>query len=309
MPRGAQSYTRHAAAVEQRRAAALEKMGPYADYFSVSAGQMSIIRFLEQGEEIAYASMHKIVVSNSKYPVDVLCLDQNDDGTPCPFCMSDMKEVRSRRTFGFLNVIQRGGEFVQSVNQSILAQNQQRAMQGMPPYMTYTQAPVYKRSQNGFPEKDEQTKQKIVVGYADGVFLWKCSNTVLQELLNKDQTYRGLMSRDFTVRRQGSSMQDTVYFIEPYDVNTAEVPMSPTDQALAAAKFEIDKFITPMSFEDAQKLLSGQVATAPGAQFQRGAGIAPAGMMQDTPMPQVVNPFAPGATPMSASQPPPPVQS
>ncbi len=307
-PRGSASFTRHAAAVEQRREQAMTSFGPQADYFSVSAGQFCVVRFLEQGEELAYAAVHRVQFGNSRYPNDVICLDQNDDGSPCPFCSSDDKEVRSRSTKGYLNLIWRGGDWIQQVNQQILAQNQQRVAQGQNPYLTYTLAPVYKRSQNGFPEKD-QSGAKIVTGYADGIFLWKCSNTVFQELLSKDQTWRGLMSRDFTVRRQGSSMQDTVYYLEPYNVEGGEQPMSAADQALAQNKYDLDAFITPPSFEDARKMLSGG-SQGPTGTFMRGGGQIPAGGLA----PAVPNtggagsPFDLGGSPMKASVPPIPPQ-
>jgi hypothetical protein len=275
-PKGAQSFTRHASAVEQRREQAMSQFGPKADYFTLNAGEIAVVRFLEQGEELAYASCHRIRTSQGRYPNDVLCLDQYDDGTPCPFCASDSKEIRGRATKGFVNLIWRGGQWIQSVNQHILSENEQRISAGQPPFMTYALAPVYKRNQQGVPERDENTKQKIVTGYADGVFLWKCSNSAFQVLLEKDRTYRGAMSRDFTIRRQGATMQDTVYFIEPYDVDNPAQPMSGADLELAQHKYDLDQFITPMSFEDASKLLGGQTAPAgPQPTFPRG-GVAPA---------------------------------
>jgi hypothetical protein len=296
-------------AVEQRREQALSSFGPRADFFTLNSGQIAVVRFLEQGEELAYAASHRVQYGSSKYPNDVLCLDQQDDGTPCPMCSHEDKEIRSRSTKGFVNVIWRGGAPIQQVNQQILAQNQQRMAQQLSPYLTYSLAPVYKRSQQGLPETDPQTKAKIITGYADGVFLWKCSNTVFQELMSKDSTYRGLMSCDFTVRRQGSTMQDTAYFVEPYDVNNVSQPMSATDMALAAAKYDLEPFITPEPLENIQKILSGNVATSgPQETFMRGGmpGMPPSIPTLVPAVPQVggVNPFEQGAQPMHASMPP-----
>lgn len=286
-PRGADSFTRHAAAVEQRREAAMESYGPTADYFGVDSGQVTVVRFLEQGPELAYAATHRVPVANRRYPVDALCLDQMDDGSPCPFCQSEDPDVRGRSTKGFINVIWRGNLALQQLNEQTLAQNQQRVAQGQQPLLTFTLAPVFKRSQNGIPEKDKASGKKIVSGYADGIFLWKCSNTVFQEILSKDSTYHGLMSRDFTVRRQGSSMQDTKYFIEPADVNSPPQAMSPADQALANAKYDLDKFIAPPSLEAASSMLvSSGPSTAP---LQRGAGLQTA-----IPSTTAPNPFAQG---------------
>lgn len=265
-------------------------MGPIADYFNVADGQIAIVRFLEQGEDLAYASVHRVPVANRQYPADYLCLDQNDDGTPCPFCLSEDKDVRGRRTQGYINLIWRGSEVFQQYNVQIQQRNIQVMQQGQQPSMLYTLAPVFKRGQNGIPEKGPD-KKKIVVGYGDGIFLWKCSNTVYQQLVQKDQVFHGLMSRDFTVRRIGSGMQDTVYFVEPFDANSGEVPMSAADMALANAKYDLDKFITPMSQQEAQATLgggAGQSYQQPGGQFVRGAGVPVAAMM--TPSPQALPP-------------------
>jgi hypothetical protein len=316
MPRGAASFTRHTAAKEERRAEALERMGPIADYFSIEGGQIAIVRFLEQGEDLAYASLHRVPVANRKYPVDVLCLDQNDDGTPCPMCMSSEKEIRGRTTRGFVNLLWRGSETYQNLNAQLQYQNQQRLMAGEQPYMLYTLATTFKRGQNGIPVRDEQTKKKIVVGYADGVFLWKCSNTVHKLLTAMDQKYTGLMSRDFTIRREGRGVDDTTYYIDPLDVNVGAVPMSPVDQALYNGRYDLDKFILPgpNALAEAQQLLSGPAPGAPPGQFVRGAGVAvpppvapgymvPGAPQQALPVPAGVNPFSAGA-PMQANVPP-----
>jgi len=278
-----------------------------ADFFGLKHGEIAIVRLLEQGADLAYASLHKIPVSNRRYPVDQLCLDQDDQGVPCPYCASPEKEIRSRRTVGFINVLWRGSEAYQQYNQQLQAQNAQLMAAGQAPYMLYTLAPTYKRSQNNIPVRDDQTKQKIVTGYADGVFLWKCSKKVYDLLVQMDQTYRGLMSRDFTVRRHGSTMEDTTYFVDPFDVNRGEVPMSPVDIALANTKYDLDKFITPPSFEEAAKTLGGAGASQADGQFVRGAGVAvpppPQVSSAIAGLPPGVNPFAAGQA-MPASQPP-----
>jgi hypothetical protein len=313
MPRGAESFTRHQAAKEERRAKAMAAWGPRADYFSLNSGQIVVARFLEQGQELAWAASHRVPTQNSRYPQAVLCLDQSDDGTPCPFCQSENKDIRGRSTNGYVNVIWRGGQPIQQVNQSILAQNQQLVAQGQTPYMTYTLAPVYRRQEGAKPGEyappmrdDTQGGRPIIVGYADGIFLWKCSNTVFDELRDYDSTYRGLMSRDFTIRRQGSTMQDTKYFINPVDVNAGEQPMSAADLALAQTKYNLDRFITPMSYEDAMKMLSSGVSAIPPT-FQRGQGM-PSGPGALAPaIPQTgtgPSPFDPAQPPVPLGQPP-----
>jgi hypothetical protein len=313
MPRGAESFNRHTAAKEERRAKALAAFGPRADYFSVAAGQIVVVRFLEQGQDLAWAASHRVPTQNSKYPQSVLCLDQSDDGTPCPYCQSDNKEIRGRTTNGYINVIWRGGQQLQEINTNIMAQNQQLVAQGQSPYMTYTLAPVYKRQEAkpgeyAPPMRDEnQGNRPVVVGYADGIFLWKCSNSVFDELRDYDSTYRGLMSRDFTIRRQGSNMQDTKYFINPYDVNAGEQPMSAADMALAQTKYNLDPFITPASYEDAMRALSGAPAGQQGQQpFLRGAGMpsGPGTLAPAIPVVGGTGPFDPSGPPVPLGQPP-----
>jgi hypothetical protein len=85
--------------------------------------------------------------------------------------------------------------------------------------------------------------------------------------------------------------------------------------ALAQAKYDLEKFITPGSFEDASKMLSGSGPQMPmGLQptFQRGGVMVPptAPPMQTSMAPAMPNtglqqnPFEQGNNPMQASRPP-----
>jgi hypothetical protein len=303
MPRGAESFNKHKAAVEQRKAEAQAQFGPKADFFGIEGGQFAAVRFLEQGTDIAWASMHRVPVATSQYPQDVVCLDQGDDGTPCPFCQSEHKGIRARSTKGFYNVIWRGNTAFQAVNQQILANNAQLIAAGQPPQATYTLAPVYKRNEWNSPEK--VNGQKIILSYQDDVFLWKCSKTVHDDLVAKDPTYGGLMSRDFVVRRQGSTKEDTKYFIDPADVNSGAVPMSAEDQALAlpreqgGRKYDLEPFITPMTLEQAVALMAGIPSNglppdggvvAPPGTFPRGGVMPPAPGLPPAPVPGPMTP-------------------
>ncbi len=292
-PRGADTFEKHKVAVEQRREAAQDAMGPKADYFGLTSGQATVVRFLEQGTEIAWAATHRVPVAGRNFPQDVICLDQEDDGTPCPMCQSEHKGIRARQTKGFYNLIWRGGPAMQGVNQQIIQMNQQRLAAGQQPSLTYTLAPVYKRNEYGTPEKDPQGN-KIVIGFADGLFLWKASKTVHDLVVSKDGAYHGISSRDFTIRRQGSTKEDTAYFVEPYDVNSGPAPMLAEDLLLAQNKYDLDKFITPMSYDDAVKLLAGNVTAAAGPvpTFDRGGGVPPGGFQTVPANPTSPDPFA-----------------
>lgn len=242
MPRGAELFSKKA----ERTAAAssnTDRNYPKIDYFTLGSGERAQIRFLEQGEDLAWASCHRIMVAGNRYPKNIPCLDQNDEGAPCPACADDDKNIRSRSVRGFVNLIWRGNEDLQEINEKF------------PANMKLTLGPVYKRNQYGSPVKGPDNK-KIITGLADSVFLWECSKTVFQELLSKDSAYKGLMSRDFIISRQGSSKEDTRYFIEPAEVDGGPQPMMVADMSLMNGKFDIDALTKPPSFEEMAQMLS-----------------------------------------------------
>lgn len=241
MPRGADLFQKKAE--RQASGHSTEKIYPKIDYFTLGSGERAQIRFLEQGEDLAWASCHRIMVAGNRYPKNIPCLDQNDEGAPCPACVHDDKNIRSRSVRGFVNAIWRGNEDLQE------------SIEKLPANMKLTLAPVYKRNQYGSPEKGPDNK-KIITGFADSVFLWECSKTVFQELLSKDSAYKGLMSRDFIISRQGASKEDTRYFIEPADVDAGPQPMMVADMSLMNGKFDIDALTKPPSFEEMTQMLS-----------------------------------------------------
>lgn len=232
MPSGAEGFRRKQ---EQKAAnAAASDYGPRADFFSVKDGQKAIVRFLEQGDQIVYADSHRIPVAGSRYPRDMICLDQDGDGTPCPACQSETDTVRRRSTKGFINVIWREG-------------------------------PVYERNDYGSPKKDANGNA-IITGRADGVFLWKCSATVLEMLFTKDAKYKGLMSRDFEVSRTGSTMQNTKYAIDPADVDGGPQPLTVADQMLVEKKYDLAEFTRPLDYAAAVALVYGAATQTAGPQ-------------------------------------------
>lgn len=227
MPTGIEAFQRKQQAKEQQRNAqggnAIK-----ADWFSIKGGTYAVVRFLEQGNDLTFADVHRIPVGR-RIPMDFICLDTGDDGTPCPGCQSENNEIRKRSTRGFLNVIWREG-------------------------------PIYERNEYGTPKKDGNGTL-IITGRADGVFLWKCSGTVFQELIEKDSKYKGLMSRDFEIKRTGSQMQDTKYSIDPAEVDGGQQPMTIADQALAEKKYNLIELTTPLSFQDFSIAMVGAPAT------------------------------------------------
>jgi hypothetical protein len=241
LPSGASNFEKHTAVISARRNSktTFERV----EYFQILDGQTARVRFLEQGEDLTYAQTHRIRNSYGYYN-DVPCLDQLDDGTSCPACQSDLKDIRMRGTKGYLNLIWRGTEDSQ-----------------------YTRSPVYKRNDKGVAEKDAN-KQKIITGFEDLVWLWKSPKGVFEQVLAKDKSYKGLMSRDFLVSRKGATKENTNYFIEPAVVDGGLEPMTVADQNLAQGKFNLVNLSSPGSFEEMQQLLVGQGAVKEGT-FQR----------------------------------------
>lgn len=242
MPSGANAFEKHASAIAARRSS-----GEYqrVDYFQLKDGESARVRFLEQGENLTWGLSHRIKTPALQYPQDVLCLDQEDEGTSCPACQSDIKEIRSRSTKGYVSLIWRGSE------ESELAR-----------------APIYKRNDKGALEK-APNGQKIITAYEDSVWLWKCSKTVFEQILAKDKAYKGIMSRDFLVSRKGASLENTTYFIEPAVVDGGPEPMTVADQSLAQSKFDIIKLTTPGTYEEMVQLLSDQNSAKSGFQVTR----------------------------------------
>lgn len=230
-PSGSANFEKHTATISARRSnrTTFERV----EYFQILDGQTARVRFLEQGENLSYAQTHRIRNSYGYYN-DVPCLDQLDDGTACPACMSELKDIHMRGTKGYLNLIWRGTED-----------------EG------YTRSPVYKKNEKGAPEKDAN-KQKIVTGFEDLVWLWKSPKGVFEQVLTKDKTYKGLMSRDFLVSRKGATKENTTYFIEPAVVDAGPEPMTVADQNLAQSKFDVVKLTTPGSYDEMATILIGQ---------------------------------------------------
>lgn len=233
MPIGSESFTKHQGVISARKSAGGGEWQGI-QYFALKDGETARVRFLEQDPEIAWATSHRIRTAGMQYAKDVLCLDQHDDGTPCPSCMSENKEIRGRSTKGYLNIIWRGTE------------------DG-----GYTRAPIYKLNSKGYPEKDQQNK-KIVTGFEDSVWLWKCSKTVLELIWLKDAAYKGLMSRDFVVSRKGATLDNTVYAIEPAVIDGGQEPMTVADASLSQKRFDVQAITTPGTYEEMVAMLSGQ---------------------------------------------------
>lgn len=146
--------------IDRRKAAG---GGDFIRYFRLGAGETAVVRFLEEGEDVACGWVHLVKVPGRSFPLQVPCIDQDDEGRrnlgkDCPGCEQEL-DLKFR---GKINMIQRD-------------------------------APIQ--------EKDGNTWK--TVGFDDAVVVWDVSFEVLQDLQEKDFDYKGLKSRDFKIKRVG----------------------------------------------------------------------------------------------------------
>lgn len=191
----------------------------YVDYFKLKSGDSATVRFLEQGNSIAWARCYRLPPKpNQKWGSLVPSLDQDNDGTPCPF----RERIGGNPTVrAYLNLIWRD-------------------------------APKFKRDEKGWMVKDA-TGSYIIEGVEDRVVVWSIGYRVLQTLASLDKDLKGLSSRDLKIVRQGSGPQDTNYSVYPLGESS---PLSDADVQLSEKKYDLGQFINPPSYEDALQMLS-----------------------------------------------------
>lgn len=205
--------------------AAAEKISSYGGefqswlYFKLpDDGDTGIVRFLEQGDEVYSYWYHDFshVDKQNGWKTKVPCLDQDDQGVPCPGCREDLP----RKFQGLINVIWRD-------------------------------APVFKRDDEDKLVRDKK-KNLIVIDHKDQVAVWRGGIELFSKSLKrKDLTYKGLSTRDFEVTREGTSL-DTTYSVEPADVDAGASDLSEEDATLAENKYDLEEiagFVTEEEFE------------------------------------------------------------
>lgn len=136
----------------------------YTRYFRLGDGETAIVRFLEEGDDVACGWVHLLKVPGRSFPLQVPCIDQDDEGRrnlgkDCPGCEKEFP-IKFR---GKVNMIHRD-------------------------------APISKKTGDKWE----------VTGHEDAVVVWDTSTEVLQDLYEKDQDYKGLKSRDFKIKRSGT---------------------------------------------------------------------------------------------------------
>lgn len=214
MPRGFEGVRKASADVESKRGSG----GPGALYFRLAGGETAKVRFLEQDDDIMWCYMHEVPVENRSWGKNVPCLDQDKEGLACPGCERDM----DRRFKGFINLI-------------------------------WDNAPVFKRDDSGKMVKDS-TGDPVVIATKPQVAVWNSGIRLFEELDEINTNYRGLMSRQFNVKRKGTGL-DTKYHISPADPDAGAVPMSDEEKKFAAEKYDLSQFTKPGTYEDFLKEL------------------------------------------------------
>lgn len=215
MPKGFEGIRGAVAEIAERRKG---QAGGWLQFFKLDPNQTAIVRFLEQGDEVAWAWMHQLQpVGNQRFGDWEPCLNTNNDGTACPGCERQIP----RKVRGFINLIWRDG-------------------------------PIFEKEEF---ERDDKTKgtrfkrdpqgKAIIKEYGPIIATWNQGKVVFEELDGLDAAYKGLMTRDFRITRKGEGL-DTKYQILPLDAE----PMSEADKELAATKPDLVPMVTPKSYEN-----------------------------------------------------------
>lgn len=217
-------------------------------YFKLKDGETAIVRFLEDGPDVACAWVHQLEPTGGReWGVKVPCRDQDFDtlargvGEACPGCERDLKPQFQ----GAINLIWRDG-------------------------------PVLKREDGETGKLVRDANNQVVIdGKADVLAVWVAGITVFEDLDTIDADYNGLTSRDFKITRQGSKL-NTKYTIRPANVDGGPSEMSEADKALAEEKFDLSSYATAPAYEDwgkqQEKQSSGTVVQASTSPFRKPRG-------------------------------------
>lgn len=219
MPKGFSGIREASAELEQRKGGQAQR-GPGALYFRLQDGDETVVRFLEQDDDITWCWMHEVPVEGRAWGRPSPCLDQQRDGTPCPGCERDMP----RKFTGYINLI-------------------------------WEDAPVFKRDDSGRIVRDS-TGDPVITGTKPQVAIWSSGIRLFEELDEINANYKGLMSRRFKVKRKGSRL-DTKYIIVPEDIDAGPQDLSADEKELASSKFDLTEFVTPQSYDDLLADLTG----------------------------------------------------
>jgi hypothetical protein len=209
MPRGMQGVRQVSKDQESWRGGG----GQRALWFRLQSGDETVVRFLEQGDDVAWAYMHQVPVEGRQWGRPVPCLDQDKEGIDCPGCEREIP----LKFQGYINLI-------------------------------WEDAPVFKRDDDGRLQRDSDG-DPITLSNKPQVAIWSSGIRLFEELEEMDTNYRGLTSRRFKVKRKGKKL-DTKYIITPEDIDAGPQDFTDEETALANSKYDLGEYITPGTYED-----------------------------------------------------------
>ena len=185
-------------------------------YFKLGDNEVANVRFLEEGEDVKWAWVHELQPEAGRLVGDKIpCRAYDDEGSftgeDCPGCDQQLK-----RTFqGAINIIWRD-------------------------------APVFQRDAES--KLIKENGKVVVVGQEDQVAVWVAGITVFDDLAETDAKYKGLKSRDFSVKRTGTGF-NTKYRVDPADVDSGPQAMSKNDEKLAEDKYDLASYVEKPSYD------------------------------------------------------------
>lgn len=185
-------------------------------YFKLADNETAVVRFLEQGDDVVWAWVHELPPESGRLVGDKIPCRAYDDegmftGDDCPGC-----EKQYKRTFqGAINVI-------------------------------WNDAPVFQRDADN--KLIKENGKVVVVGHEDQVAVWVAGITVFDDLLENEETYKGLSSRPFRIKRKGTGF-NTKYDIKPANPDDGAIPFSAAETALAAEKYDLTSYSAKPSYE------------------------------------------------------------
>jgi len=173
-------------------------------------GDIGTVRVLDEPEDMEWAFVH--VISSAPFKQEI-CLNQEDDGDPCPGCERELK----RRTRVWTRVLWR-------------------------------EAPKFKRDEDARIVKGANGKG-IEDGTEDTVAVWEFGPEVADTIARRHaKMKKGLISQDVVVERIGSG-KETKYEILPGDEGVSN--LTATDKSLITERdVDLKQFTLAPSYEE-----------------------------------------------------------
>lgn len=172
-------------------------------FFKLQPGETAQVRFLD--DEIDWVWAHELPKADgARYSKQEVCRDQDMEtgqrnGDPCPGCDKEYK----RKMSGKVRLIQRD-------------------------------APKFEEVTDDAGNKRKNFDN--VVGAEDQVVIWTVGKMAIEELEGAAATFKGLTTRDFVIKREGTGGLDTSYSVNAAtddEGNSVKTPMSDNDKKLA----------------------------------------------------------------------------